>query len=246
MDPELAARVPRIGQRADYYRAHLLAAQGGMWLDIDAVVFHDLSFIFDALQEYELVARCRGGRINNSLLATHPNSPIMKDCIRKQEQLLTAFEPGDRLHWMALGADILTESVDDTGKCMFLPYDQVAPIPWKEADRLTSPYVRPDRVLALDPVMVMLYNSKFPQWLQTATEREVLESPIMLARLLRIALGESTLVNERRIVDSVGRFLEKAVTVAALASQRTARTSLSLDAPNRFVEGGSSSNGNAP
>ncbi|KAL3921767.1 MAG: hypothetical protein SGPRY_004793 [Prymnesium sp.] len=50
-------RLPHIAQRSHYYRALLLFAYGGMWLDVDTLVLRDLDPLFEALHIQCLLSR---------------------------------------------------------------------------------------------------------------------------------------------------------------------------------------------
>lgn len=210
LDPELAARVPRPGQRSDYYRSHLLAAKGGMWLDVDAVVVRDVNWAFEGADAPGLAARRNQIGIGTAPLVANAASPAMLRWIRLQERILRDLKPGEvLLPWTALGATTLTEAVG-SDPFFELPKPRVAPLPWTQADSYTSRFTRPDVVLRPEVSIINLYNERFPRWLKTATEDELLDSPIMLARLLRVALGESQPENEHRQWDAAGAILESA------------------------------------
>jgi hypothetical protein len=208
MQPDLAARATSLAQRADYYRTHLLFAQGGLWLDLDIVVLNDLSFAFDAIERHDLVARRSvQGHASNNFMGSPPQSAIIAKCIEYQESLLNALEPGQSLPWLDLGGVALTKSLH-AGSVHMVPTNLVAPLAWNESKRFLSRYTSPDTALRTHPVAVMLYNSKYPDWLRGASEHEILRGQIMLSRLLRIALGMSMPEDERRAIDPVGRPLE--------------------------------------
>ena len=208
MRPELAERIIDIGQRSDYYRSHLLAAQGGVWLDIDIIVFRNLGFLFDLLEHHELVSRRRvAGNASTNLLGARAGSPIMLRWIERQEEIVERLAPGEELPWTALGATALNEAIGEADVHL-LPSHVVAPVPWTQSDQFISRFGDVRTALEQDPVTVMLYNARFPDWLRSATEDEVLASPLLVSRLLRIALGMSSVDDERRWIDPFGRVVE--------------------------------------
>jgi hypothetical protein len=97
--------------------------------------------------------------------------------------------------WMALGARALRASIDGEDISL-VPASRVAPLRSRDSWKFTSPNVSPARVLAGSPSTVMLYNSKFSDRVRSMTESQILSSEILLARLLRIALGEASLSDE--------------------------------------------------
>ena len=209
MRPDLAARVKSIAQQADYYRTHLLLAQGGLWLDLDIVVLKPLDFAFDLVEQNDLVARQSiKGHTSNNFLGAPPGSPIIAECIRRQETILRSLNPGQELPWLELGGQTLTKSLA-AGKARFLPTETIAPLPSGAAREFLSRFRSPAPLLRGDPATVMLYNAQFPDWLKVASEEQILSSPIMLARLLRIALGISSLSEEHGRLDPIGRPIEQ-------------------------------------
>lgn len=218
LDPGLAAKVRRPGQRSDYYRSHLLAAQGGMWLDVDAVVVGDLNWAFEGAETSGLAFRRNQIGISTTPLIASSRSPAMLRWIRLQEGILHELKPGsDLLPWTSLGATSLTVAVGDD-PFFQLPRSRVAPLPWTQSDRYLSRFTRPDQLLRPEVSSINLYNERFPTWLKNATADEVLASPIMLARLLRVALGLSKPEDEHRRLDPVGAAVESVGRLAAHAS----------------------------
>ena len=210
MRPDLAGRLENIAQRSDYYRSHLLAAQGGLWLDVDIVVLKDLTFVFDAVLTHDLVARQSvQGHVSNGFLGAPPQSPIVHEWIGRQTAVIEALARGAAPSWVQLGATTLTESLR-SGSVHLIPTEKVAPVPWTQSHEFLSRFTSPEDALRADPATVMLYNAQFPTRLRGMSEGEVLRSPMMVSRLLRVALGESTRAVERRIVDPPGRLLETA------------------------------------
>lgn len=223
LDPSLAMKVRRLGQRSDYYRSHLLAAQGGMWLDVDSVVVSDVNWAFDGAAIHGLASRRNRIGISTTPLIAPAGSPTMHRWIDLQEEVLRALKPGaDLLPWTALGATTLTEAVGND-PFFELPRPRVAPLPWTQADSYMSRFTRPDAVLRPEASVVNLYNERFPTWLKKATEDELLASPVMLARLLRIALGQSKLEDERRRLDAAGASAESMGRFSAHAFRRAHR-----------------------
>lgn len=208
MDPTLAARARRLGQRSDYYRSHLLAAQGGMWLDVDSIAFRDVTWIFEGAEATGVGLRTNNIGVGTAPLVARPGSEVISRWIELQETILRGVAEGEDVEpWTALGSSALSEA-RHSAPYYEIPRRRIAPVHWQKADVFTSRYHRPDEVLSDDVTLVNLYNERFPAWLKTANEEEILSSPIMLARLLRIALGESDLVEEHRWNDPLGRLVE--------------------------------------
>ena len=221
MKPWLVSYIPSVAQRTDYYRSHLLLAQGGVWLDIDVVVLDDLTFLFDMAEQHDLVARVLPGHVSVSLLASRPGSPAIAEWIGRQEEILTSGD-SNRLEWSALGSSSLTPAAASRD-VHAVPTTRVAPIPWRQSDLFLSRHLGPSSILQNRPATVLLYNARFPPWLRTASEREILDSPIMLSRLLRIALGESAAEDEERATDRFLRPLERGASLLTMTASRLRR-----------------------
>lgn len=208
MDPTLAARARRLGQRSDYYRSHLLAAQGGMWLDVDNIAFRDVTWIFEGAEATGVGLRTNNIGVGTTPLVARPGSEVISRWIELQETILRGVAEGEDVEpWTALGSSALSEA-RHSAPYYEIPRRRIAPVHWQKADVFTSRYHRPDEVLSDDVTLVNLYNERFPQSLRLASESEILSSPIMLARLLRIALGESDEETERRSLDGIGAAAE--------------------------------------
>ena len=187
MRPELAARAPTLGQRSDYYRAHVLAEHGGLWLDLDSVVFRDLRALMDGLTSHEVVARRnRRAQLSTSPLAMRPG-PAAHRWVALQAELL---EGGKALSWTALGSDALTQACEGTD-VQVIPSSEVAPLDWTKAGLLASRWAPTALALQDDPLIVTLYHSQFPPSITEASEDEAISSNLMLGRLLRVALGDA-------------------------------------------------------
>lgn len=237
-DARLAAKAPRAAQRADYLRSHLLAEHGGMWLDVDSVVLRDLHWAFDGAEKDGLAARRNMEGLSVTPLVARAGSPIVEEWIARQEQVLTALPFGAGLDWAALGSTSLTQAV---GSAQFFELDRarVAPIPWPKAYRYLSRFERPHAAADPEVSMLNLYNELFPQWIKSATESQILKSPIMLSRLIRVALGESSLEDEARTLDLIGRRIESAHRYVGRVQRAISARSLSLKeklAPSRRIQ----------
>ena len=77
-----------------------------------------------------------------------------------------------------------------------IPFKKVAPVLWYEWRRFFSPFQSPADVLASSPVTVMLWNKGMGPILADRSVSQLRRGQMLLSRLFRIALGESTLEEE--------------------------------------------------
>lgn len=121
----------RVAQRADFVRAFLLARYGGLWVDSDCVVMKSLDSVLRYLYEYEFVAHFeRFGRISNGFIASRPGGEIATAYYHRLCDILRAGKP---LWWLALGAEALMGTLDQTSQSWYrLSCELVQPVCWSE------------------------------------------------------------------------------------------------------------------
>jgi len=174
--------------RSDYLRTRLLHAHGGLWVDSDIVGLRPLSLLLESLDQHEIVGfgKEAGGRLYNGLLAGRQGSELMRAWMDAQDE---AIERG-LSSYAALGQDISWSMIAPGAG--YWPTSRVAPVMWWEWRRFASRFDSPARVLAADPVTVVLWNSGMDRRFGLLTESELLSGHTLLSRLFRIALGRST------------------------------------------------------
>jgi hypothetical protein len=186
MRQELAARAPTLAQQADYYRAHILAQHGGLWLDLDTVVMQSLRPLVEGLNHYEVVARRnRLQQLSVSVLAMRPEGAARR-WVALQEQIL---EGPESPAWTALGSEALTRACEGATVQLIPPAD-VAPLDWTEAELFASRWAPTALALKDRPSAVNLYHSRLPAVVKEASEEEALASTLLVGRLLRAALSD--------------------------------------------------------
>ncbi|KAL1529550.1 hypothetical protein AB1Y20_000494 [Prymnesium parvum] len=141
-------RVPHAAQRADYYRALLLHAHGGMWLDADTLVLGDLEPFFSALREssasvaaaYESVrSKAHGSRVTAcsvQYLVGRRGAPALRAWVEECERLIQSPGVGS-LTWEALGNNAITTALNNTsalesGDLLKLPEHLVYGTGWRD------------------------------------------------------------------------------------------------------------------
>jgi len=185
-------------QRSDVFRTAVLREWGGLWLDIDVLVYQPLTRLIDLAEAREVsLWGAEVNRVFTNLIVAPPGASVLQAWSARQEALLDSLPPGADaagLGYAALG----TGSVPDPTRPAWgnLPMTRVAPVPWFEWHRFLSPLSSPAPVLAAHPVTVMLWNAALERPLHSLTRTELLGGRRLLSRLFRIALGLSSVERE--------------------------------------------------
>jgi len=173
--------------RSDYLRTRLLYAHGGIWMDSDTIALQSLSELLIPLEQHQIVGfgQEAGGRLYTGLLGGRQGSELMRAWMDAQDE---AIERG-LTSYAALGQEISWSMI--APRAGYWPLAQVAPVMWWEWRRFASRLDSPARVLAADPVTVVLWNSGMDRRFGSLSESEFLGGHTLLSRLFRIALGRS-------------------------------------------------------
>lgn len=197
LDESVWARLTIPAQRADYARTRLIHRHGGLWIDADCIAMSSLDELWGYLGDHELMAWGADvqGRFFNNLFGAPAGSPLVARWIEAQDRALAGSEDWNSLDWAALGSGAFYPLLAGATYAN-VPAAKVAPVLWYAWRRLLSPYQSPVPILGSLPVTVMLWNKGMGPLLADKTAGQVLGSKMLLARLLRIALGNSTLEDE--------------------------------------------------
>ena len=196
LDLERWESLPAPNYRSDYVRSRVLQRYGGVWIDVDTVALGALSQLLDALDDSRLV--CFGkehGRFFGGLSAAAPGSAFVDAWAEGQDRMLERHADWSALPYAAQAQDVTWELARRL-PWKALPMEKVAPVPWYQWRRFFSRLESPSRLLAATPVTVVLWNAVMAPLLRGRTRPELLASPMLLARLLRIGLGTSSVDDE--------------------------------------------------
>ena len=218
-------------QRADYARTRLIYRYGGLWVDADCIAMAPLAELTDLLADHELVSWGGDvqGRFFNNLFAARPGAAFVARWIEEQDRALASSDDWSRLPWAALGSDPVYPFVLDEDY-VNVPAARVAPVLWFGWRRFLSPFQSPARVLAESPVTVMLWNKGMGPKLAGRSAEQLRSSPMLLARLLRIALGTSTLDDELDLLTRLAPVSDLRYGRIGRATERRVRRALGLPA----------------
>jgi hypothetical protein len=80
-------RIRPIAHKADYLRCVLLLKYGGVWMDVDTIIFSDLSELFELLKTYGMVGfDDMGFNPNLGVMVSRKGNPILKLWKREMER----------------------------------------------------------------------------------------------------------------------------------------------------------------
>jgi len=196
LDVERWESLPAPNYRSDYVRSRLLQRHGGIWIDVDTVALAPLVGLLDALDDTGVVCFGRElGRFFGGLCAAAPGTAFVDRWAADQDRMLERHRDWGQLHYAALAQDVTWALARDL-PWKALPLEKVAPISWYEWRRFFSRVESPRRVLAGTPLTVVLWNAVMAPRLRPRTRQDLLRSHMLLARLLRIGLGTSTVEDE--------------------------------------------------
>ncbi len=205
LDRSIWEALPGPNFRSDYARTRLLHRHGGIWLDFDLIAMRPLSELVAPLAREDILGwgRENRGRFYAGLCAARPGSPFVARWLEEQARVADGLMNGEELRWPALAQHITEPLAKELGYAAW-PLDRIAPVMWWEWRRFTSRFDSPRRVLSPGPYTVMLFHKVMGPWCGTWSAEEVLEGRHLLARLLRIALGITTVDEEQADIGKSG------------------------------------------
>jgi hypothetical protein len=197
LDVERWEALPSPNYRSDYVRSRLMQRYGGVWIDVDTVAMAPLSRLLDEIDDSGVVCFGREfGRFFGGLCAAAPGTAFADAWAEGQDRILDRYRDWSELPYAALAQDVTWE-VARRLPWKSLPVGSVAPVPWYQWRKFFSRTESPRRVLAGDPITVVLWNAVMAPRLRPWTRQELLSSHMLLSRLLRIGLGMSTIEDEQ-------------------------------------------------
>lgn len=196
LDLDCWESLPAANYRSDYLRSRVLQRYGGVWMDMDTVALRPLSELLDEIDDTGIVCFGRElGRFFGGMCAARPGSPFVDAWAEEQHKVLSRHGDWSMLGYAALAQDV-TWDLARRYPWKNLPLERAAPIPWYQWRRFMSRTESPRRILAGSPLTIVLWNAVMAPSLRRYDRRQLLSSRILLARLLRIALGISELRDE--------------------------------------------------
>jgi len=196
-----ADKVSPIALKADYIRIALLEKYGGVWVDIDCIIFTDLGpLVRDILVEYDFYSMRKtetNNVVSNGFMASRQQGTVVSQYLKTMTELIQdKIASGNGFEWSEIGAGMLTPiAVEHRDICCFEPEKKIHPIHfedsdifWRCSDRLPLDDHIPD-----DAIAVMLYNKRFTDNQKLMTRRQILNSNCLLGALMRRELPNQAL-----------------------------------------------------
>jgi Capsular polysaccharide synthesis protein len=195
--PELPSEVLRIKQiahKADMIRSMLIARHGGMWLDSDAIVLHDLNWLFELLQTHEFVCFNDQGRLEGAgpgvrvnCFLSRPGGQVVQAWVRQQH----AKFPRTRYGWAEIGSELLHPiCLTERNRVKILPFEMICPIPWDRVAEFEQRAADAEKIFE-ECSIVMLSNASLATRapaLRRLTCQQIAEQDHLLAAIMRAAL----------------------------------------------------------
>jgi hypothetical protein len=208
LDLERWHALPAPNYRSDYARSRLLARHGGIWIDVDTIALAPLPRLLDELDDTGMVCWGRElGRFFGGLCAARAGAEFVTNWAMEQDRILSKRDDWSTLGYAALAQDI-TWHLARRHPWKSVPIGTVSPIPWYEWRRFFSRVESPGHVLSADPVTVVLWNAVMAPRLQGRSRDDLLADSSLLARLVRIGLGCSTVAEEDRGITRLHRLAD--------------------------------------
>jgi Capsular polysaccharide synthesis protein len=192
--PREVLRIRQIAHKADMIRSMLLARHGGMWLDSDAIVLHDLNWLFELLQRYEFVCFNDQGRLSEARPGVRVNcflsrssGVILREWVRQQH----AKFPRTKYGWTEIGTDLLHPiCLAEGDRVKVLPFEMICPISWDRVAEFERRSADAELIVEKCPI-VMLSNASLATRapaLRRLSCQQIAEGDHLLAAIMRAAL----------------------------------------------------------
>lgn len=180
------ADIPEVAHKADYIRAAVLAQNGGMWMDVDTIVFRPLSMITDLIEKSgALFYGWQPNQPSIGLVASVPGHPLIQKWLEGADRVL---DGNLKQKWAGIGYDILWPLAEEHDYVQ-MDREICAPIHYTETDLLLEPG-RPADILHKHTLLIQLYNKMlFPKF-GKASRDEVMQSNTRLSKMFKRALSD--------------------------------------------------------
>lgn len=187
--PEIV-KFPCLAHKADYIRARLLFAYGGVWLDSDMILLKSLESVFVDMNnsKTDFVGCGRtGNRPSIGFLASKSGCKLLELWICDMN-IAIDMSNDYKFHWTEIGYDILWKH-SATYQYHHYEFKKCIPIysKWKEIFFSIDPAEKTKHLKRItdQTLMVYLYNAMFPASFKLLSEKEILDSDFFIADLFR-------------------------------------------------------------
>ena len=170
-----------LAHRADYFRAKVLHENGGIWLDADALILNDLSFVENDLLEYGYVGYgYKPKEPSIGFMACRKGNKLIGDWIEGMEVKINS---ESYFGWTGLGYDILWKLSRRCDDMKLYPRDQFAPLTWDKWKLFFTKKTKYDTIVKKDTKAIMFYNKNMYDSLKTQTIEKIKSEDNLLGEI---------------------------------------------------------------
>ena len=175
--PRIFTKTLLPAHKADYLRLKLLNDNGGMWIDIDTIVFKDLYTNFIShLKYFDLVTL--GLAFTMAFFATRPQHNFLQTCINQIEII---FDSGKYISWNRLGKKLIFKEAQN--------YDfyNVKLNAWLVGYKNWQDFLKQGNANVEKYLFCPLYNALMFKELKHTSTKEIMSSDTLLCNLYKQA-----------------------------------------------------------
>ncbi|MEB3340189.1 tetratricopeptide repeat protein [Okeania sp.] len=175
--PRIFTKTLLPAHKADYLRIKLLNDNGGMWIDLDTIVFKNLYTNFIShLKDFDLVTL--GSAFALTSFAARPQHNFLQTCINQIEAI---FDSGKHISWTELGKELICKEAKN-----YKYYNvklRAWLVPWKEWEK----FLKPGKLNVKNYLFCPLYNKFMFEPLKNVSKAEIISSNTLLSYLYKKA-----------------------------------------------------------
>jgi hypothetical protein len=176
--------------KSAYIRAKLIYEYGGIWLDSDMVPVKNFEIVHDYLLKKDFVGYRKKSFGNDyffiGFYGAPKHSTIVKDYIDIQESIISKRKV---LKWGEIGAHALTPIIkNNLNKCHIFKGKSFQPLAYQEWNKFFKNN-NPETFMDESTICFTLYNNLFPPDFKEWNREKILNSDLMISKILRMSLG---------------------------------------------------------
>ncbi|MDY7009041.1 MAG: tetratricopeptide repeat protein, partial [Cyanobacteriota bacterium] len=175
--PRIFTKTLLPAHKADYLRLKLLNDNGGMWIDIDTIVFKDLYTNFIShLKNFDLVTL--GSAFTLTFFAARPQNNFLQTCINQIEVI---FDSGKYISWTRLGKELIYQEAKNYN------YYHVNFNGWLFGCKKWQNFLKQGNANTEKHLFCALYNAFMFKELKYTSRKEIMSSDTLLCNLYKQA-----------------------------------------------------------
>ena len=206
-----------IPQKVDYIRIKLLHDYGGLWLDIDSILLHDITEkITSLLKQFSFIGMQKKAKnppyIVNNFMASVKGSVIIKNYLDNATMHIQhKIDQKIPFEWNEIGSELLTPIIENHSEEAYI-FDEkfIHPFDFTESWLLEKKLPKNKIInllsekLTKETLTVMLYNSRFSDKLKGRSSSDILyQNDSIINFLLRHSLEVNTIADRKTIKEII-------------------------------------------